>query len=109
MFVFRAAMRKHADSHQTEQPACLRMAALNGQQPPYNRNHMVPRVLTVFLTVFGAVAAAEVKVVEQIVAKVNGDIITRGELERSRQVLEAELKQQKVPEAKMQELLKERE
>jgi peptidyl-prolyl cis-trans isomerase SurA len=70
---------------------------------------MVPRVLTVFLTVFGAVAAAEVKVVEQIVAKVNGDIITRGELERSRQVLEAELKQQKVPEAKMQELLRERE
>src|SRR2546423_13921195 len=70
---------------------------------------MVPRALAVFLTVFTGLAAAEVKVIEQIVAKVNGDIITRGELERSRQVLEAELKQQKVPEAKAQELLKERE
>ena len=70
---------------------------------------MVSRVLAVLLTVFGGIAAAEVKVIEQIVAKVNGDIITRGELERSRQALEVELRQQKVPEAKMQELLKERE
>jgi len=70
---------------------------------------MVPRALAVFLTVFSALAAAEVKVIEQIVAKVNGDIITRGELERSRQAMEADLKQQKVPEDKMQELLKERE
>jgi len=70
---------------------------------------MVSRVLAVLLTVFGGIAAAEVKVIEQIVAKVNGDIITRGELERSRQALEVELRQQKVPEAKMRELLKERE
>jgi peptidyl-prolyl cis-trans isomerase SurA len=70
---------------------------------------MVPRFLALFLAVFCAVAAAEVRVIEQIVAKVNGDIITRGELERSRQALEVELRQQKVPEAKMQELLKERE
>ena len=70
---------------------------------------MLSRVLLVFLAVFGCVASAEIKVIEQIVAKVNGDIITRGELERSRQALELELKQQKVPEAKMQEMLKERE
>src|SRR5882672_5410922 len=70
---------------------------------------MLSRVLLVFLAVFGGIAAAEIKVIEQIVAKVNGDIITRGELERSRQALELELKQQKVPEAKMQEALKERE
>src|SRR6266550_451395 len=56
-----------------------------------------------------AMVAADVKVIEQIVAKVNGDIITRGELERSRQALEAELKQQNVPPAKMKELLKEKE
>src|SRR5882672_5395921 len=56
-----------------------------------------------------AMVAADVKVIEQIVAKVNGDIITRGELERSRQVLEAELKQQNAPPAKMKELLKEKE
>src|SRR5689334_8161613 len=69
---------------------------------------MLSRVLPVFLAV-SAIASAEIKVIEQIVAKVNGDIITSGELERSRQALEAELKQQKVPEAKMQEMLKERE
>ncbi len=61
-----------------------------------------------WLSVTGAFAA-EVKVIEQIVAKVNGDIITRGELEHSRQALEAELKQQGAPAAKMQELLKEKE
>src|SRR5882762_8494098 len=55
-----------------------------------------------------AMVAADVKVIEQIVAKVNGDIITRGELERSRQALEAELKQQSAPAAKMRELLKEK-
>src|SRR5260370_34918761 len=71
-----------------------------------NRGYMVPRVLAVFLTVFSAFAAAEVKVIEQIVAKFNGDIITRGELEHSRQAMEADLKQQKVPEAKFHELLK---
>jgi peptidyl-prolyl cis-trans isomerase SurA len=70
---------------------------------------MLSRVLLVFLAVFGGIAAAEIKVIEQIVAKVNGDIITRGELERSRQALELELKQQKVPEPKMQEMIKERE
>src|SRR5207245_3181641 len=74
-----------------------------------NRSHMVTRVFVVFVSVLGGIASAEVKVIEQIVAKVNGDIITRGELERSRQTLEVELKQQKVPEDKMQELLKERE
>src|SRR5438309_8497038 len=70
---------------------------------------MFPRVFVVCLTVLGGLEAADVKVIEQIVAKVNGDIITRGELERSRQALEAELRQQKAPDAKIQELLKERE
>src|ERR1700736_4191790 len=35
--------------------------------------------------------APNVRVVEEIVAKVNGDIITRGELEKTRQTIEAEL------------------
>ena len=73
---------------------------------------MVPRLWTVFLAVSGSVIAADVsqvRVVEQIVAKVNGDIITRGELEKSRQVLEQELKQQNVPPEKRGEVLKERE
>ena len=37
--------------------------------------------------------ASEVRVVEEIVAKVNGDIITRGDLERNRQEIAAGLKQ----------------
>src|SRR5258708_2932122 len=69
---------------------------------------MFSRALLLWLSVTGAFAA-EVKVIEQIVAKVNGDIITRGELEHSRLALEAELKQQGAPAAKMQELLKEKE
>ncbi|HEY3841038.1 MAG TPA: peptidylprolyl isomerase [Bryobacteraceae bacterium] len=36
----------------------------------------------------------DVKVVEEIVAKVNGDIITRGELEKTHALIEAELKKQ---------------
>jgi parvulin-like peptidyl-prolyl isomerase len=70
------------------------------------------RIWALFLSVAGSVSAADVrqvKVIEQIVAKVNGDIITRGELDKSRQVLEAELKQQSVPPEKRSELLKERE
>src|SRR6266403_561313 len=69
---------------------------------------MFRRAVLLWLFVAGVVGA-EVKVIEQIVAKVNGDIITRGELERSRQALEAELKQQSAPPAKMRELLKEKE
>ncbi len=47
----------------------------------------------------GMLAAAttdtpDVKVVEEIVAKVNGDIITRGELEKMHTVIEAELRKQ---------------
>lgn len=42
-----------------------------------------------------AADAPNVRVVEEIVAKVNNDIITRGELEQTRHQLEAELRQQK--------------
>ncbi len=42
-----------------------------------------------------AAEAPKIRVIEEIVAKVNNDIITRGELERTRTQLEAELKQQK--------------
>jgi parvulin-like peptidyl-prolyl isomerase len=47
----------------------------------------------------GVLAAAttdtpDVKVVEEIVAKVNGNIITRGELEKNRALIEAELRKQ---------------
>lgn len=38
--------------------------------------------------------AADVRIVEEIVAKVNGDIITKGEIERTRQGIEQEFRQQ---------------
>lgn len=38
--------------------------------------------------------AADVRIVEEIVAKVNGDIVTRGEIEHSRQVVAEQLRQQ---------------
>jgi len=53
--------------------------------------------------------AADVRVVEEIVAKVNGDIITKGEIERSRQEIEAELKQQGMNGPGLDKTVKERE
>src|SRR5580704_14347855 len=49
-----------------------------------------------FLLIVGMVPAfaADVTVVEEIVCKVNGDIITRGELEKDRRDLENEFRQQ---------------
>jgi peptidyl-prolyl cis-trans isomerase SurA len=70
------------------------------------------RVWALLLSLAGCVNAADVsqvKVIEQIVAKVNGDIITRGELERMRPGFELEIKQQNVPPDKRAEVLKERE
>jgi len=55
--------------------------------------------LTYLLAVSLLAGAADVftppiRVIEEIVAKVNGDIITRGELEQQRRAIEAEIKQQ---------------
>jgi parvulin-like peptidyl-prolyl isomerase len=61
-----------------------------------------------FLAVLSGARAADVRIVEQIVTKVNGDIITRGELEKTRQAMEQEMKQQNIPAAKREEVLKER-
>ena len=69
---------------------------------------MVPRALLVFLAVFYSATAADVTVVEQIVAKVNGDIITRGELEKTRSAMEQEMKVQNIPPEKREAALNER-
>lgn len=55
-----------------------------------------------------AAAASDIKVVEEIVAKVNGDIITRSELERQRMLIEAELRQQGVSGAQLKEAVEKR-
>ena len=50
-----------------------------------------------------AAAAADVHIVEEIVCKVNGDIVTRGDLARDRVKIEAEVRQQDGPGPKLNE------
>ena len=64
-------------------------------------------VLIASSVVVCAAADNTVKVVEEIAAKVNGDIITRGELEKKRQEIEAEAKRQGLTGARLQEAVKE--
>jgi parvulin-like peptidyl-prolyl isomerase len=53
--------------------------------------------------------AADVRIVEEIVAKVNGDIVTRGELAHNRQMLEQQLRSEGVTGTRLQEEVKQRE
>lgn len=53
-------------------------------------------------------AGADIRVVEEIVAKVNGEIITRGEIEKQRQLFEIELRQQGLTGPKLAEAVQER-
>jgi len=57
----------------------------------------------------GSAAAADVAVVEEIIAKVNGDIITRADLERARQALLEDLKRRNLQGAQLEAAFKERE
>jgi parvulin-like peptidyl-prolyl isomerase len=50
--------------------------------------------------------ASDVRVVEEIVAKVNGDIITKSELERARQELEAQLRQKGITGPELEKTVK---
>jgi hypothetical protein len=50
--------------------------------------------------------AADVRVVEEIAAKVNGDIITRGELDQQKRDLERSLRGEGMTGAKLQDELK---
>lgn len=50
--------------------------------------------------------AADVTVMDEIVCKVNGDIITRSELERDRRTMENDLKQQGMAAARLQEAMR---
>jgi parvulin-like peptidyl-prolyl isomerase len=55
-----------------------------------------------------ALFAAESNVVEEIIVKVNGDIITRSELDRDRKALEAELRQRGAAGPQLKQQLEER-
>jgi len=56
---------------------------------------MIRRFVVVMMAALSAAAAADIRVVEEIAAKVNGDIITRGELDEQRRELEMFLRQEK--------------
>ncbi|HYI93286.1 MAG TPA: peptidyl-prolyl cis-trans isomerase [Bryobacteraceae bacterium] len=68
-----------------------------------------------FLTVWAPLAltaslfAADIALVEEIVAKVNGDIITRSEIERARRQLETELKARGMKSPELEKIVADRE
>ena len=59
--------------------------------------------------VLGIASAADVRIVEEIICKVNGDIITKGEMERQHQTLEAALRQDGITGLRLQEAVRDRE
>jgi len=67
--------------------------------------YMFRRLILVCTAFVSGAAAADVHIVEEIVAKVNSDIITKGELERARLEMGADLRQQGVTGAKLQQVL----
>src|SRR6516165_9927408 len=71
---------------------------------------MVSRFVVIAVSTLAVCAAADnppVKIVEEIAAKVNGDIITRGELEKKRADAEAEVRRQGLSGARLQDAVKE--
>ena len=56
-----------------------------------------------------SLAAADVRVMEEIVAKVNGDIVTRTELDKSRMGMQADFQQRGAKGEQLEQLVKERE
>ncbi|HUK17343.1 MAG TPA: peptidylprolyl isomerase [Bryobacteraceae bacterium] len=55
---------------------------------------MICRFVVLTAATLGLAAAADVKIVEEIVAKVNGDIVTKGDLEEKQREVELMLRQQ---------------
>ena len=70
---------------------------------------MLRRFVVLMAAVLPLAVAADVKVVEEIAAKVNNDIITRGELEHRRLEIEQELRRQGLTGAKLADAVKQAE
>jgi peptidyl-prolyl cis-trans isomerase SurA len=64
-------------------------------------------LIAVSLAAASAADTVNVRVVEEIAAKVNGDIITRGDLEKKRSEVEAEAKRQGITGTRLNEVVKE--
>ena len=69
---------------------------------------MYRRLILLLAASISGAAAADVHIVEEIVAKVNNDVITRGELVRARTEIEAELRQQGLAGLKLQQAVTEK-
>lgn len=67
-----------------------------------------PRALAMGVFCVSIATAADVNLVEEIVAKVNGDIITRSEVERTRHTIEADLRAQGLTGTRLSEALEQR-
>jgi len=70
---------------------------------------MLGRIVVLMAAALPMAVAADVQVVEEIAAKINNDIITRGELEHRRQEIEQELRRQGLSGAKLAEAVKQAE
>jgi peptidyl-prolyl cis-trans isomerase SurA len=70
---------------------------------------MLRRCFVGLLALVSTALAAEIRLVEQIVVKVNNDIITQTELARKRQTMEAELRQQGLKGGQLDKALEEKE
>ncbi len=64
-------------------------------------SHMLRRFFLLIAATLPIAGAADIRIVEEIVAKVNGDIITRGEIDHNRQLLQEQLRQQGLNGAKL--------
>ncbi len=64
--------------------------------------------ICVLLSLAASLCAADIAVVEEIVAKVNGDIVTRGDIDRARKQIEADLRQKGVASPELEKQLAER-
>ena len=65
--------------------------------------------LALFALVLARPSSADIGVVEEIIAKVNGDIITRSEVERARKQMTAELKARGMKDAEIEKAVADRE
>jgi len=66
-------------------------------------------VVSALLVCAASLGAADVKVLEEIIAKINGDIITRTEIERSRQQMLADVSRAGAKAPEVEQMMKERE
>jgi len=67
------------------------------------------KLLSIFLIGLSVSIAGDIGVVEEIVAKVNGDVITRGDMDRALRSIAAELQQQGMTGLRLEEALKDHE